>query len=142
MRDYIVFIAIAAVLACAPAFESHAIEPKSAKQTPTFSAAVELASYTTWTLDKHYWLDMKLSGEELMPLVLPAMPMHHASRLEFENAEAFAHTLRAEQLYRITFRAMTSEIVQMPGRNAWRATYRAQILDVALRGQPETGTPQ
>jgi hypothetical protein len=106
------------------------MQPKSLQETPLFVAAVELTSYATWTSDKDYWLDMKVSGGELVPLGVPTMPMHHASRLEFDNAEAFASMLGADRPYRITFRAIDNEIAQVPGRNAWRATYRAHILKV------------
>jgi hypothetical protein len=93
------------------------------------SIVPQLSSYSNCVEGKDYWLEMKWVGDELAPVEVPAMPMHHASRLEFENQEEF-HTKRGSGSLKVTFRMLSNEVLPVPGRNAWRATYRARILKV------------
>jgi hypothetical protein len=127
------------LLACGARHEGQAMKPAPPKVQTAETHAIALTSYADCVVDKDYWLDMRLDATEFVPVVVPSMPMHHASRLEFENQAAFAATVGPGQVARVTFRMLGHEAHALPGRNAWRATYRARILKVEAR-LPETGT--
>jgi hypothetical protein len=64
------------------------------------------------------------------------MPRHHATRLELANlaehpslAELQAHTVR------FTLELLSRDLVKVPRRDEWRATYHARVIDVR-RAEP------
>lgn len=62
------------------------------------------------------------------PDPFPAMPLHHASRIEWTNLDDFGDLdpHRAERL-RLTFRFLSTELRAPSDERAWRATYRAFV---------------
>jgi hypothetical protein len=60
-----------------------------------------------------------------------AFPRHHAVRLEFSNQDEFpAFPEQPEQVLRVSFEVTSHDVEPVPGREQWRNTIRARLLDV------------
>lgn len=58
------------------------------------------------------------------------MPYHHATRIEWTNVSDFPSLTGSTTPHRFTFVMDKRDIVKVPKRREWRATYYARILRV------------
>jgi hypothetical protein len=80
-----------------------------------------------------YFVDVSRDARrgEWMPTPLPAMPLHHASRLAWQNLSDFPELVGAGGgRVRFGFLLVSREIRQVPGQHEWRAEYLATITAV------------
>ncbi|MEM9190536.1 MAG: hypothetical protein AAGF12_15230 [Myxococcota bacterium] len=68
---------------------------------------------------------------EWLPTPFPSMPMHHASRLEWVNIEAFSELADSPyERLRFEFELRSHEVQQVPGAHQWRAVYRCELVAI------------
>ncbi len=71
---------------------------------------------------------------EWMPTPLPRMPLHHASRLAWQNL-AEHPALAGLAHARFEFELIAHEVTQVAGHDQWRTEYRAKVLAVCTQGK-------
>jgi hypothetical protein len=97
------------------------------------AGVAQLASYVDVKVPAKYWVDMAWQDGEWRPAEHLPMPHHHATRLELTNVTELASlAAHRNKRVRITVRIASREVRKVPGRNEWRATYRARILDTCV----------
>ncbi len=93
----------------------------------------QLASYVDVKVPAKYWVDMTWQDSEWRPAEHIPMPQHHATRLELTNVADFASlATHRDKRVRFTVEFASRDVRKVPGRNEWRATYRARILGVCV----------
>ncbi|MBX3218823.1 MAG: hypothetical protein KF850_42850 [Labilithrix sp.] len=99
------------------------------------AGAPRLASFVAVDVPGTYWIDLVFADSEWsLPGYIP-MPHHHATRIELTNLAEHpvltsvggAHAARP---LRFALELASHEVTKVPGRDAWRATYFARILEV------------
>ena len=93
----------------------------------------QLTSYVDVKVPAKYWVDMTWQDGEWRPAAHLPMPHHHATRLELTNVAEFAAlATHRDKRVRLTVEIAARDIRKVPGRDEWRATYRARILDACV----------
>jgi len=78
-----------------------------------------------------YWVNVRANGTDWTLAEPVATPRHHALRFEFENqAEFSAFPETPQQTLRVTFQITKQDIQPVSGRQVWRNTVRARLIDV------------
>jgi hypothetical protein len=95
----------------------------------------KLDSYWELEVPGRYWVDLRFDSEWVPAEHIP-MPHHHATRLALENlADCPALASHQGERVRVTVEILSREIEPVPGRGAWRTTYRARVLSACLPGE-------
>lgn len=79
-----------------------------------------------------YHVDVSKNGDEWTPAANIPMPMHHATRIAWQNPDQITKALgpAASGRQRFTFTVDAREIQQVPDRREWRVTVRATITAI------------
>jgi hypothetical protein len=122
----------AVVAACAAAGEEPRVTA-ARPDAPPCPAAPDAAplDHNSVEIGGRYFVDVALENGEWVPASHVPMPMHHATRVEWQNPEKLAELgAAASGRLRFTFTAESRDISQVPGRHAWRVVLHAKITAI------------
>lgn len=133
-----------------PAGEAGAAPPTDrASRAPPFGAcppsqtAAHLDDYALTADRQRYWVNVKRDRRtgEWLPTPLPRMPMHHSSRLIFQNLAEFPALVEArDRTLRFVCEQLSHDIEKVAGEYRWRAEYVARIESVCVVDTASGGT--
>lgn len=105
--------------------------PPPASPPPCGPTAAPALDYRHLEIGAAYHVVVVQSGDEWLPADSVPMPMHHATRIEWQNPGVItALGPAASGRLRFTFTVDARDIRQVPDRRAWRVTVRATITDI------------
>jgi len=89
-----------------------------------------------------FYVDVRWSGAEFVPVETIAMPRHHSSRLEWTNRDRWPSLAQGYGgVLRFRGRHLTSTIEKVPGQHRWWATYRVELEGVCIVRAASGSTP-
>lgn len=95
----------------------------------------QLTSFISASENSQYWINVISCNDSTGWCMAdtPRMPMHHSSRIEWNNINEFPqlHGLRDQSL-RFAFTYLSRDIEHVTGQHRWRATYFARIDNICI----------